>query len=178
MINKEQTQWQDDGTVLSLPPRAWCRAKCHEPNSTAEYFHQAPPDSPPYTLAGLRVRRHTGPALSSKNHFRRHVFNCCTCNLCSILKDMKAYITSSVLLTLYISAWSPAEGRVTGSTLHLLLLNRNFWLGFSYSINMKKSIFVGMTISQLRFVPLMINCKVLMTEQKQLPVQRGMCRRH
>lgn len=43
---KEQTQWQDDGTVLALPPWAWCKAQCHEPNSTAEYFHQAPPDSP------------------------------------------------------------------------------------------------------------------------------------
>lgn len=64
---------------------------------------------------------------------------------------MKAYITSYVLLTLYISARSPTEGRATGSTLHLLLLNPNFWLGFSYSINMKKSIFVGTTISQLHF---------------------------
>lgn len=30
-----------------------CKDQCHEPNSTDVYFHQAPPDSPPYTLAGL-----------------------------------------------------------------------------------------------------------------------------
>lgn len=60
MIKKEQTQWQDDGTVLSLPPWAWCKAQCHEPNYTAEYFHQAPPDSPPHTLAGLGMARRWG----------------------------------------------------------------------------------------------------------------------
>lgn len=60
MIRKEQTQWQDDGTALSLPQWAWCKAQCHEPNSTAEYFHQAPPDSPPHTLAGLGMARRRG----------------------------------------------------------------------------------------------------------------------
>ena len=76
---KEQTQWQDDGTVLSLPPWAWCKVQCHEPNSTAEYFHQAPPDSPPHTLAGPGVAHRWGlpycPVILYEN--RVNVFPCC-----------------------------------------------------------------------------------------------------
>lgn len=64
MINKEQTESQDDGTVLSLPIWAQCKAQCHEPNSTVEYFHQAPPDSPPRTLAGLG-QAHTSGQMSN-----------------------------------------------------------------------------------------------------------------
>lgn len=86
MIKKEQTQWQDDGTVLSLPLWAWCKAQCHEPNSTAEYFHQAPPDSPPHTLAGLGRAGRWGlpfcPVILNKNNVNVIVYIPYSSSLC------------------------------------------------------------------------------------------------
>lgn len=90
MFKKEQTQWQDDGTVLSLPPWAWCKAQCHEPNSTAEYFHQAPPDSPPHTLAGLGMARRWAlpfcPMILYENNVNVLLVHInCSCPLCITL---------------------------------------------------------------------------------------------
>lgn len=144
MIKKEQTQWQDDGTVLSLLPWAWCKAQCHEPESTAEYFHQAPPDSPPHTLAGL------GKAYTQGMPF------------CPVILDGKkmwppnaslqfAWCATSCQLKFGVRRLKPLgcgsvdeyRGSHTGvrlyecsrSKLHLLLLWRNVWLGFSNVIN-------------------------------------------
>lgn len=61
----------------------------------------------------------------------------------------------------------------SGDSLHLSLLWRNFWLGFTYSININNSIFIAMTNSQVSFVPLINDCKVFMTQQIEPHVQKS-----
>lgn len=178
MTKKEQTQCQDDGTVLSLPSWAWCRAQCHEPNSIAEYFHQAPPDSPPHTLAGLgwptdrarpivqwsfmRVLMSLPPVYLW--HYLHYVEYCV-----SISKGSKYTYILCVrhlrwCVSIHVHACR-AIHTVSGSERHLLHLWRN---GFSYSILIKTNIFIATSNSQLSCAPLIIDCKVNMTEWIQL----------
>lgn len=162
-MKKEQTEWQDDGTVLSLPFWAGYKAQCHEPNSTAEYFHQAPPDSPPCTLAGLGKAHRSG--LMSDDPL-------VNLSLCEIVMYNSSTCTPIWLYNLCIRSSARdhnlGNGSVRTSTLYSSLLWTSIWQGFSYSRNINKFTFIAMTNSRHSFVALMIKCKLCLPEQLQL----------